>query len=287
MGWDAGFDMVPALSKGIVDSQNWGRFIDHTQKIYKDDPQVEVKPNYIEFKAGEHPCLPLEGQKFLRFSSKVTGRIASTTNVWMYIRAVLKVSRLHFGSRVQSWYEGDDQWGHYNWLDVQKSIRSYRQVSAGRAQDSLHHCTHLITGIDPIQTESGIPPFEITNIPGKGRGLIARVAISKGTRILCENPLFTLGPTDKLHMAIAAKLKGLPKAEQRQFLSLHNNCPDMHPFSGIFKTNALPCGSGSPVGGVYPTACLINHSCLPNAHHSWNGEAKHETVHATMPIQAG
>lgn len=79
----------------------------------------------------------------------------------------------------------------------------------------------------------------------------------------------------------------MPRASQRQFLSLHNNFPGRYPFSGIVKTNALPCGSSSVVGGVYPTACLINHSCIPNAHNSWNSREGHETIHAIRPIKSG
>ena len=86
---------------------------------------------------------------------------------------------------------------------------------------------------------------------------------------------------------VRTKLKALSKAEQRQFLSLHNNFPGKYTFSGIIKTNALPCGSGSVVGGVYPTICFINHSCLPNAHNSWNDETKHETIHAIRAIKSG
>jgi SET domain len=77
------------------------------------------------------------------------------------------------------------------------------------------------------------------------------------------------------------------KTEQRQFFSLHNNFPGKYPFSGIVKTNALPCGSGSMIGGVYPTICRINHSCLPNAHNSWNSETRCETIHAIRYIKSG
>lgn len=94
-------------------------------------------------------------------------------------------------------------------------------------------------------------------------------------------------PPDELEQVLARKLKALSKVEQRQFLSLHNNFPGKYPFSGIVKTNALPCGSGSHVGGVYPTACFINHSCLPNSHNNWNGDAEHETIHAIRPIKIG
>ncbi len=41
------------------------------------------------------------------------------------------------------------------------------------------------------------------------------------------------------------------------------------------------------IGGIYPTICLINHSCLPNAHNSWNSDTKGETIHAIRHINAG
>lgn len=65
--------MDPPLSKGAVDRHNWNTFIKFIKKHYEDDRQVEIKPNYINFKAGEHPKLHFEGHKFLRFSSKVSG----------------------------------------------------------------------------------------------------------------------------------------------------------------------------------------------------------------------
>jgi len=94
-------------------------------------------------------------------------------------------------------------------------------------------------------------------------------------------------PPEELELVLALKLKALSRPEQRQFLSLFNNSPVKFPFSGITKTNALPCGPGSPVGGVYPTICLINHSCHPNSHNSWDSNAEHENIYAIRPIKAG
>lgn len=128
MGIDAGFDMVPRLSRGVVDRQNWNRFIDIVKEHYKNDTQVEFKPNYIVFKAGEHPRLPLECHKFLRFSSKIPGRIAATTKAESYIDTVTRIARVNFGSRVQYWNEGVDQRRHYDWHEVHESIKSYEQV---------------------------------------------------------------------------------------------------------------------------------------------------------------
>lgn len=90
-----------------------------------------------------------------------------------------------------------------------------------------------------------------------------------------------------MESSIATKLKSLSKTQQRQFLLLHNNFPGKNPFSGVVKTNALPCGPNSVVGGIYPTICLINHSCLPNAHNNWNSDTKCETIHAIRFINAG
>ncbi|KAG8167141.1 hypothetical protein KVR01_002830 [Diaporthe batatas] len=145
------------------------------------------------------------------------------------------------------------------------------------------------SGTDP-KTEIETPMFEIKQLPGKGKGLVARVDISEGTRILCEKPLLAVHgsiPPEELELVLAAKLKTMTKAQQRQFFSLHNNFPGKNVLRAIVKTNGLPCGPGSNEGGVYPTICLINHSCLPNSHNNWNSQAEHETIHAIRPIRAG
>jgi len=136
--------------------------------------------------------------------------------------------------------------------------------------------------------ETTSPLYEKRSIPGKGNGLVACADIPEGTRILCEKPLFTLvSAANLIDNAVLAKVKSLSKDQQRQYLGLHNNHPSSNIFSGIFKTNALPCGPGSPIGGVYPTICLINHSCDSNSHHSWNDTISSETIHALRDIKAG
>ncbi|KAJ5642620.1 hypothetical protein N7490_006620 [Penicillium lividum] len=285
MGIDAGFDMVPPLSKGVADRHNWGRFIGFIKEHYKDDAQVEILPNYINFKVGEHPRLPFEGHKFSRFSSKVSGAIANPSRVEHYIDIVTRVAQVHFGSRIRSWNEAADQRGVYDWDQVHQSIRSYEQPDNFEMPITI---AHYLSGSDPLR-EFEIPLFEIKNIPGKGKGLVARFNISSGTRILCEQPLLITQhkPHEELELLLAAQLKAMSKELQRQFLSLHNNFPGKYPFSGIVKTNALPCGSGSHVGGVYPTVSLINHSCIPNAHNSWNSSKEQETIYAIRPIKSG
>ena len=127
MGIDAGFDMVPRLSKGMLDRQKWDAFIATVKTRYKDDKLVEVKPNYIEFHAGEHPRLPFEGHKLLRFSSNISGSHAE--GVYEYILAVTQIAESAFGTRVQRWDESVDRWGIYGWQEVKGSFKTYEQVS--------------------------------------------------------------------------------------------------------------------------------------------------------------
>ena len=96
MGIDAGFDMVPHLSKGAVDKQNWQSFIKVIKELYQNDDLVEIKPNYVLFKAGEHPLLPFEDHKFLCFNSKTSGSHAK--GVEKYIDKVTWVAQVSFGS---------------------------------------------------------------------------------------------------------------------------------------------------------------------------------------------
>ena len=132
--------------------------------------------------------------------------------------------------------------------------------------------------------------YHVQDIPGKGRGLVARSDLAEGTRILCEEPLAVLPANmseEEMERQLAHQLRALNKLEQRQFLSLHNNVTGKRVFSGIFKTNALPCGPKSSLGAVYPTICFINYSCLLNSCYSWNAAAQMETVYVVRPIKAG
>ncbi|KAF1914204.1 hypothetical protein BDU57DRAFT_519067 [Ampelomyces quisqualis] len=141
---------------------------------------------------------------------------------------------------------------------------------------------------DPVN-QPDQPVFEVKEISGKGKGLIARCDILQGARILCEKPLLIAHPMPlfSLEQHLAARLKELSKESQRQFLTLHNNFPGKFPFSHTFKSNALPCGPGSSTGGVYPTICRINHSCIPNSHNNWDSKSGQETIYAIKPIKTG
>ncbi|KAL8367683.1 hypothetical protein RB599_003534, partial [Gaeumannomyces hyphopodioides] len=133
--------------------------------------------------------------------------------------------------------------------------------------------------------------YEVRQTTDRGRGLFAIKDIAEGTRIILEKPLLVTSWTqdvEAMEIAVALGLRVMSKEKLRQFLSLHNgDGRKKYPFGGIMRTNALPCGVNGKMGGAYATISLINHSCQPNTHQSWNAEKEHETIHANRPIKAG
>lgn len=152
--------------------------------------------------------------------------------------------------------------------------------------------TSIIRTSEPaVSTDFPDPPlFDVQLLPGKGRGLVAREDIIAGTRILCEQPIFLTSSykqTADMESRIVAILKTITTAEQQQFLSFHNYFTGIFPMSGIVKTNALPCESDTSSGGIFATACLVNHSCVPNTNFNWDKKAQLGTIHAICNIKAG
>lgn len=135
--------------------------------------------------------------------------------------------------------------------------------------------------------------YDVMFVPGCGKGVIARTYIPRGTRIISEAPLFSISNFAQTSLQdivayVTTILKQLPKDDQRGFLGLHNAfIRQASPFYGIVRTNSLPFGPDSPELGLFLTCARLNHSCSPNANHSWNSETKMENVHAIRDIDPG
>ncbi|RPB07912.1 SET domain-containing protein [Morchella conica CCBAS932] len=135
--------------------------------------------------------------------------------------------------------------------------------------------------------------FDVMVVPGCGKGLVARTYIPRGTRIISEAPLFSISNFAQTSLTdivayVTSILKKLPKDQQRGFLGLHNAfIRQASPFYGIVRTNSLPFGPESPELGLFLTCARLNHSCSPNANHSWNSDTRTESVHAIRDIDPG
>ncbi|KAL5407035.1 hypothetical protein PMIN04_011845 [Paraphaeosphaeria minitans] len=87
--------------------------------------------------------------------------------------------------------------------------------------------------------------YALQDVPGRGKGLVAREKISKGTRILSEEAVVTVSESvgsERLRTSICKQVEALSENQRRDFLSMHN----IHPYRnaaeqylGIFS-NKLP-----------------------------------------------
>ncbi|QSS65399.1 SET domain-containing protein [Histoplasma capsulatum] len=134
--------------------------------------------------------------------------------------------------------------------------------------------------------------YTIKELPGKGLGCFAMTMIPKGTRIILEEPLFTVPSmaTDlqSMEMVFLKQLKSLSKMQQHMFFSLHNAHKDKcSPVIGTIKTNAMPFGARGSEGAIFPSAARINHSCKPNSQNTWNRNLERLTIHSFKDIEEG
>jgi len=129
--------------------------------------------------------------------------------------------------------------------------------------------------------------------PGKAKILVATQKISKGTRILSEEPIVRVPKVvldgQILPASIHRQVDALTPDQRRAFLSLHNIYEDdaASQYLIIIRTNALPFGNDVMEGGVFLDACRINHACDNNAQKSWNENIKRHTVHTLRDIEKG
>lgn len=124
MGIDEGWDMSPHLEDTDEDNEAWASFLEEIRTVYAGDPNLKIDKTYISFTVDEHPRLELDGYRFRRFSSKISGSCGGARE---YLTGVKHIARRHFGERVFPWSElgSGDNFGPYGWDEV------YRDYSVG------------------------------------------------------------------------------------------------------------------------------------------------------------
>ncbi|KAK5121467.1 hypothetical protein LTR85_005300 [Meristemomyces frigidus] len=169
----------------------------------------------------------------------------------------------------------------------------------------------------PHSTKASAPKasrlYELRHTDDKGYALYATAFIPIGTRIICEGPLIRLAE-NQVHLAWAPYCR-LSKKQKAAYDKLHYFKPehmDLESVSrsclingpnddlneieierlvaeqvrvmGTFAANNFATGRGL---SVFETAARLNHSCVPNVHHSFNPTLQKQTVHAVRDIHPG
>lgn len=182
----------------------------------------------------------------------------------------------------------------------------------------------LATVFKPRFTDSNtttIPPppsatqlFELRKTADKGLALFATTPIPLGTLILCEQPLLRItGESVTSAWGAYCRLGNVQKAtfdslhgyqakdlnfeqESRRFLIDPNDdslddddveelVADHVRVMSIFSVNNFRIPPFDLA--VFATASRLNHSCVPNVHHSFNPSLKSTTIYAVKDIQPG
>ena len=125
-------------------------------------------------------------------------------------------------------------------------------------------------------------PVMVTEIPGRGRGLIAAKDIKKGELIFIDKPLIEVDKTKFLantaaeSFLILKKIENLPSEAKLQFYRLKGSddksYEDLKSSNGelmgpvdVFLRNAIPKRERTLSFYLYLNMALLNHSCAPNA----------------------
>ncbi|KAJ5117804.1 SET domain-containing protein [Penicillium atrosanguineum] len=138
--------------------------------------------------------------------------------------------------------------------------------------------------------------YELKDVPGKGKGLVATRIVPQGARILCEEAVIRIPhnldqpSSEKLKKYVCQQVNALTEQQRLAFLSLHNIYPyenAAEQYIGIICTNAFSIEDGETAGGVFLEASRINHACDNNTQKSWNENIKRHTIHALRDINEG
>ena len=111
--------------------------------------------------------------------------------------------------------------------------------------------------------KSQCKPFKLTELSGKGLGLVSTRVIKKAEVVIREKPTLV---RLKVGESLMEQFQAHSETVQTEILALHHDNPGdslERRVREIFLANACDIGGGRGVA-LYPTLPRMNHSCAPN-----------------------
>ncbi|KAL9615698.1 MAG: hypothetical protein Q9160_009328 [Pyrenula sp. 1 TL-2023] len=150
-------------------------------------------------------------------------------------------------------------------------------VFLSTAEDAQIAASSLIAKnkqIAPEQQSTGTyPPFHITEVPGKGLGVVANQTILKGTRLMAEMPAMVLHhsfiddvPGDERLALLDKAAEALSPPLRQLFMNQHGHFGG-HKVFDILYTNSFQMALGTSSRdhlANFPEVSRFNHDCRPN-----------------------
>lgn len=135
--------------------------------------------------------------------------------------------------------------------------------------------------------------YDIKDIPGKGKGLVANRLIRRGTELLSEKSAFFLTfdsvMARGMHAVLSDKVRALEPSVKAKFMALGDGldtAPEILRWVYIFGQNAT-CAKNGDERLIFVDFCRLNHACDANSQHFVNDDMRTMTVRALKNIQPG
>ncbi|CAL1713363.1 unnamed protein product [Somion occarium] len=147
--------------------------------------------------------------------------------------------------------------------------------------------------------EDLLSPFQVVDLPGKGKGVIATRDIAQGELLLREKPLFLVPThiTSSPGALLLTSLARLTPVQRKSFYDLsyvnfpRDVIPDTPEYNealalAIFQTNSIAAGSNV---GIFPRMARFNHGCSSafNSVYTWREKEGFLVAHALKAIKKG
>ncbi|KAK4121889.1 SET domain-containing protein [Parathielavia appendiculata] len=148
----------------------------------------------------------------------------------------------------------------------------------------------------PETAEEKSPPYQVRDIPGKGKGIVATRKISRGQVIMVDYAAVMADARfpsrvkrEQGRQLLEEAIERLPDAKEVLNLARSSSDPDNVPVTeDVVKTNSFSVNiAGKEYMALFPRIARINHACKPSALTHFNSTAFSNTVTAFHDILPG